>query len=356
VKPSRILIAAIVSVVAALSLCANAGAANIIVGPSLTGAGWIETECESPICVNTNDQLGGIGTYVTSPVTGAIVAFNVVGGETAGTYRLRTLIPAKESAAVALFRKASAAVAVVPNAGIQKYPTALSIAAGEAIGLSQTEGASLGYLEPAGSEYTEWPAEPGENSSAVGETETGLLGFNAEIQPAPTVSSLGTTSGPTAGGTPVTITGTDLENATSVSFGSSPAASFTVDSESQITAVTPARESAATVSVTVTTVAGKANAPQQFGYVAPPPPPVSAVPPLKKTKPKPVKQCVVPKLKGKKLPAANAALKKADCKAGKVTKLKGATPRTGKVVNQSRKPGAKTAAGTKVNLTLTLKP
>jgi hypothetical protein len=352
VKLSRALFAMATSAVVALSLCANAGAANVTVGPSLSGSGWIGTECEIAVCVNANDALGGTGTYVTSPVAGAVVAFNVVGGDTAGTYRLRTLIPAKESAVAAFFRKASAPVAAVPNAGVQRYPTSLSIAAGEAIALSQTEGASLGLLEPAGSEYTEWLAEPGENSSAVGETEAALLGFNAEIQPAPTVSSLGATSGPTTGGTSVTISGTDLENATGVAFGSVPATSYTVDSESQITAVAPARESAASVSVTVTTIAGRADAPQQFGYVAPPAPPVVVTPAPKKVKPTPAKQCVVPKLKGKKLPAAKAALKKADCKAGKVTKLKGATPRTGKVATQSRKPGAKAAAGAKVNLTL----
>ena len=35
-----------------------------------------------------------------------------------------------------------------------------------------------------------------------------------------------------------------------------------------------------------------------------------------------------------------------------MTKLKGATPKTGKVAAQSRKAGAKATAGAKVNLTL----
>ena len=35
-----------------------------------------------------------------------------------------------------------------------------------------------------------------------------------------------------------------------------------------------------------------------------------------------------------------------------MTKLKGATPKTGKVAAQSRKAGAKSTAGAKVNLTL----
>ena len=37
---------------------------------------------------------------------------------------------------------------------------------------------------------------------------------------APTVTGISPTSGPTAGGTSVTITGTDLTGATSVKFGS----------------------------------------------------------------------------------------------------------------------------------------
>jgi hypothetical protein len=350
VKLSRALLAMAVSAVAVLSFCANAVAANVIVGPSLTGAGWESEPCEVvPTCTFANFELGTTGTTVTSPVTGAVVGFNVLGGSTPGTYRLRTVLP---MASVSwFFKKEAAPVQVVPNAGVQNYATTLPISAGETIALTASNGASMGYIEGVG-RSTWWEDEPPENGHVLGISEPEVIGFNAEIQPAPTISSLGTMSGPTTGGTSVTISGTDLENATGVTFGSAPAASYTVNSESQITAVAPANASAASVSVTVTTIAGKAIASQQFGYVAPPPPPVVPAPVVKTTKP--VKQCVVPKLKGKKLPAAEAALKKADCKAGKVTKLKGATPKNGKVATQGRKPGAKSAAGTKVNLTLKL--
>jgi hypothetical protein len=351
VKPSRILIAAIISVVAALSLCASAGAANVIVGPSLSGGGWISEPCEvAPTCTFANYELGGTGANLTSPVTGAIVSFNVLGGSTPGTYRIRTVTPGETSVSW-FFKKAGATVAAVPNAGVQTYPTSLPINAGETIALTASETASISDLEGVG-RSTWWEDEVPESGHILGISEVELFGFNAEIQPAPTISSLGTTSGPTGGGTSVTINGTDLENVTGVTFGSSPAASYIVNSESQITAVAPANASAASVSVTVTTIAGKATASQQFGYVAPPPPPVVVTPAPTKAKPKPLEQCVVPNLKGKKLPAAKAALTRADCKAGKVTKLKGATPKTGKVAAQSRKPGAKSTAGTKVNLTL----
>jgi hypothetical protein len=73
--------------------------------------------------------------------------------------------------------------------------------------------------------------------------------------PPPTVSSVAPLSGNTAGGTAVTVTGTDFRYVTGVSFGGTPATSFTVDSNSQITAVTPSKAAGA-VDVTVTTDAG----------------------------------------------------------------------------------------------------
>jgi len=82
--------------------------------------------------------------------------------------------------------------------------------------------------------------------------------------------------------------------------------------------------------VSVTTVAGTATSPQQFTYTA----------------------CVVPKLNGKKLKAAKKALAKAECKLGKVKKLKGATTKTGKVKSQSPKPGKVLTPGAKVSVTI----
>ncbi len=75
---------------------------------------------------------------------------------------------------------------------------------------------------------------------------------------APTITSISPTKGSTAGGKTVTITGTNLGGATAVTFGSSPASSFTVNSETEITAVTPA-ESAGIAPVTVTTPGGTSN-------------------------------------------------------------------------------------------------
>ncbi|WP_245350321.1 Ig-like domain repeat protein [Bradyrhizobium sp. UFLA03-84] len=70
----------------------------------------------------------------------------------------------------------------------------------------------------------------------------------------PTVTSISPTAGPTRGGTTVIITGTNLTGASSVKFGAANAASFTVNSATSITAISPS--GSGTVDVTVTTAVG----------------------------------------------------------------------------------------------------
>ncbi|MFI9412935.1 IPT/TIG domain-containing protein [Nocardia gamkensis] len=55
----------------------------------------------------------------------------------------------------------------------------------------------------------------------------------------PTLISVTPNTGPVTGGTAVTITGTGFTGATGVFFGFLPAVSFTVNSDTQITAITP---------------------------------------------------------------------------------------------------------------------
>jgi phosphodiesterase/alkaline phosphatase D-like protein len=93
----------------------------------------------------------------------------------------------------------------------------------------------------------------------------------------PTVSNVKPNKGPEAGGTTVTITGTNLGEDTAVKFGSTAASSVTADSGTSITAVSPA--GTGTVDVTVSTAGGTShtNTGDQFSYV--PPPAVTGVSP-----------------------------------------------------------------------------
>jgi hypothetical protein len=87
---------------------------------------------------------------------------------------------------------------------------------------------------------------------------------------APTVTSVSSNSGPAAGGTVVTITGTDFTGATSVKFGGVAAAAFSVTNATTISATSPA--GSGVVDVTVTTAGGTSatSANDQFTYLAPP--------------------------------------------------------------------------------------
>jgi hypothetical protein len=71
----------------------------------------------------------------------------------------------------------------------------------------------------------------------------------------PTVTGISPPSGPTAGGTNVTITGTNFTGTTGVTFGGLAAFFIIVNSDTSITAITPAR-SAGPANVQVTTAIG----------------------------------------------------------------------------------------------------
>ncbi|MCS5496863.1 IPT/TIG domain-containing protein [Cnuibacter physcomitrellae] len=80
-------------------------------------------------------------------------------------------------------------------------------------------------------------------------------GFTYVAPGAPTITGIVPDRGPETGGTTVVLTGTDFTGATEVTFGGVPAADYTVDSDTQITAVTPAH-APGVVDVVVTNPAG----------------------------------------------------------------------------------------------------
>src|SRR6516225_9841249 len=98
----------------------------------------------------------------------------------------------------------------------------------------------------------------------------GLEGKAQAQEGPPTVTNVNPNTGPTSGGTSVTITGTNFSDATAVRFGSNAAGSFTVDSATQITATSPA--GVGTVDVTVTTEGGTSaiSSGDRFTYVSAP--------------------------------------------------------------------------------------
>ncbi len=90
--------------------------------------------------------------------------------------------------------------------------------------------------------------------------------------PAPVVTGLSATTGSTAGGTPVTITGSNFMGVTQVYFGSLAATSYVLNSPTSITAYSPA-EAAGVVDVAVQTPGGTSavSSADKFTFVIPPP-------------------------------------------------------------------------------------
>ena len=174
------------------------------------------------------------------------------------------------------------------DAGAASYQSSGGLAPGAALVAGYSNGTPLAAEQGgfAGHDVTLnfWPVsgDATGGSGWLSTTDGARLMGNAlayAATPRPAVASLAPAAGPAAGGTAVTITGAHFLGATAVSFGTVAAASFTVNSDTSITAVSPA--GAGTVAVTVSTFGGTsvAVAADQFTYTVPAPtPPAPAAP------------------------------------------------------------------------------
>lgn len=323
-----------------------ASAAIVTVGRPLTGT-FSQTGASGTSYLASNKAFPGVSGQALSPVSGVVIRWNLINAS--GSFKLGVLHP--EEGAVYTLTATSDSESPLTT-GKESFATELPIAAGDAVGLEVSPGSVEGLIGESGGQSLYW-----EPAIAVGQTKApngtlpGLYGFNAEVLPPPTISSISATSGPSTGGTSVTITGDNFARVSSVKFGANAASTFSVGSEGSIDAVAPAGSGSAAVSVT--TVAGTAVFPQPFNYSAPSAPAVTAPPASGLTsKPPPPATCRVPRLRGKTLKAAKNRIKAADCKLGKLTKKEGATAKDGEVVKQVPRPGATVPAGTRVNVTL----
>jgi hypothetical protein len=93
--------------------------------------------------------------------------------------------------------------------------------------------------------------------------------------PMPKVTSVNPGTGPTTGGTIVTIGGSGFTGATAVNFGSVAATNFSVASDTSITATAPAGTGTVDVTVAATWGTSATGSADQFTYVVPPPPPTN---------------------------------------------------------------------------------
>lgn len=321
---SRLSVLAIAAMSAWALLATAAQAATITVGSVLPPGSAATPFGQVQTLFNT--ALPETGANLVSPATGTIVRWRMQDAE-GGPFYLRVLRPNGAGAYTAV---GTSNPATPSGPGLQTFTANLPIQAGDLIGVDPSNGSDkIGVAEVAGASYGfVFPPPFDQATVAPSGTVAGKeILLSAEVQPAPAVDSISPDFGPVTGGTTVTITGTNLNAASAVKFGALPASSFTVDSETKITAVAPPSAKVGTVDVTVTTLAGTSSATRgdQFTYQG----------------------CVVPRLKGKKVKVAKKAIRRANCKVGTIQRRNG---KPGRVIRQKPKAGKVLAPGTKVNL------
>jgi hypothetical protein len=289
-------------------------------GSSPTAFGQVETFF--------NTALPEKGANLVSPVSGTIVRWRMQDAE-GGPFHLRVLRPNGSGAYTAV---GTSNPATPSGTGVQTFTANLPIQAGDLIGVDPASGTDkIGIAEVAGASYG-FIFPPPFDAATVAPSGTVAgqeIGLNAEVQPTPAIGSIAPSSGSVAGGTSVTITGTNFATASGVKFGSTPATGFTVESDTQITAIAPPSATVGSVDVTTTTLAGTSATVRgdEFAYEG----------------------CLVPKLKAKKLKSSKQVIRQANCKVGTVKHRKG---KRGRVIKQNPKPGQVLAPETKVSITV----
>jgi hypothetical protein len=316
-------------VASALALLASGAQASTVTVGSVLPIEYTSTPF-GQVKTQFNTALPERGANLVSPVSGAIVRWRMQGAK-GGPFYLRVLHPNGAGA----FSSVGTSGAVTPtDTGVQVFTANIPIRAGDQIGVDPTNptdeigiapvpNASFGFI---------FPPPPDGATVAPNGTGTGELELSAEVQPTPVVAAVAPNFGPITGGTAVTITGTDLGGASAVRFGTVPAASYTVDSDTQITAVAPPSATPGEVELNVTTVAGTSTKAKAGGFT--------------------YTACVVPRLKHRSLKSAKNRLRSAYCKPGKVKRLEGATPKDGRVVKQSPAAGTILPPESKVTIKL----
>jgi hypothetical protein len=200
-------------------------------------------------------QLSAPGLVDVAPASGLITSWRIKGS---GSPNLHVLKPTAEEGEWA----GAGVTGVATDQSGGPNSARLPIQAGDLIGVDLPEsGALVRYLETPGPETIQFTPIVEEGVGQFEEFNSGdneLLLVSADVVLTPVLGSLSPAAGSTAGGNAVTITGQYLDGATSVTFGSSPASSFSVDSSSRITAIAPAT-APSTVDVRVTGPGGSSE-------------------------------------------------------------------------------------------------
>ncbi len=217
----------------------------------------------------TQFQLIAPGYALTAPAAGRVTVWRASGR---GPLALRILRPGSGGLV------AVASSGAVSLAGTGTFAVSLPIAAGDQVGVdllpttAPTPSAQLHFANLSGALFGQvQPAAADGAALNAGSQASGAISLNADVAIAPVATGLDVTSGSTAGGTPVSITGRFLDGVTSVTVGGTPA-SFTLGPAGQLLVRSPAHAAGGPLDIVVSGAGGTSTLPAAFTYVAPPTP------------------------------------------------------------------------------------
>jgi hypothetical protein len=265
-----------------------AGAFKYAAPPTVSGV----SPASGPTAGGTLLTISGTGFLTGATVTVGVSAASNVSVQSATT--ITTLSPAGPagSAAVTVInpdgQSSTAAtgflyvapptiIGVTPSSGPSAGGTAVTISGSNftagatvtvgsaaATGVTVVNSSTISAVTPAGATG---PASI-KVTNPDGQSATATAAFT--YSPPPTVGGVTPSSGPTSGGTAVTITGSNFQAGATVTFGTTPATSVTVVNATTLTATTPAGSAGAAAVVVTNTDGQTGTRASAFTYVPPP--------------------------------------------------------------------------------------
>ncbi|MUH52218.1 MAG: hypothetical protein F2789_13520, partial [Actinobacteria bacterium] len=244
---------------------ASGGTVVTITGTNLTGATGVKFGANAATNVVV---VSATSVTATAPagVAGAVtVTVTTPGGTSTNVVSFTYLVaPTVTALSPTSGTAAGGTVVTITGTGFVSGATTVKFGANAATNVTFVSATSITATAPAG---TAGAAQV--TATTTNGTSTNAVSFTYVA--APTVTLLSPTSGPVAGGTVVTITGTGfVSGGTTVKFGAATSATVTFVSATSVTAVAPVALIAGAVTVTAATTGGTSSNIVQFTYVPAP--------------------------------------------------------------------------------------
>nr|WP_246670128.1 IPT/TIG domain-containing protein [Bradyrhizobium stylosanthis] len=242
------------------------GTTVIITGTNLSGASAVKFGANNAtgVTVNSSTQITATSPAGTAGIVDVTVTTSVATSATSAADQFTYVAAPTVTSISPTSGPATGGTSVVITGTNFSGATAVTFGGVAATGFNVDSGTQITATAPAGSGTVDVRV------TTIGGTSAVSAADQFTYIAAPTVTSISPTSGPTAGGTSVTITGTNFTGATAVSFGGTTAGGFSVVNATTITVTSPAGTGAVDVRVTTPGGTSATSAADQFTYFAVP--------------------------------------------------------------------------------------